>query len=154
MNQDPVAATKTSEPALFSITIDQIEDYEFRIKFDKEQYQDLSMDEPPPLGKDTAPNPSRLLAAAIGNCLCASFLFCTRKVRADLRGIHAKVSVWQARNEQGRLRIGRVEVVIEPRFDTPDAAKIERCLGMFEEYCVVTQSVRKGIEVSVSVKSQ
>ncbi len=153
MSQDPGGAVKRSDPALFAISIDQIENFEFRVKFDKEQYPDLLMDEPAPLGKDSAPNPSRLLAAAIGNCLCASFLFCTRKVRADLRGIHATVSVWQTRNEQGRLRIGRAEVVIEPKFDAPDPVKLERCLGLFEEYCVVTQSVRRGIEVSVSVKS-
>ena len=56
--------------------------------------------------------------------------------------------------ETGRLRIGKIKVEIEPDFDGADAAKIERCLGIFEDYCVVTQSVRKGIDVSVEVKSQ
>jgi uncharacterized OsmC-like protein len=153
MKQNPTATIQESDPAQFSITMDQIQDYQFRVKFDKEQLPDLMTDEAPPVGHDTAPNPSRLLAAAVGNCLCASFLFSTRKVRANIQGLHATVKVWHARNEQGRLRIGRIKVEIEPKFDAADAPKIERCLGLFEDYCVVTQSVRNGIDVSVTVKS-
>ena len=145
---------KESEPAQISIVIDQIQDYQFRVKFDKEQYPDLMMDEPPPVGGDTAPNASRLLAAAVGSCLSASLLFSARKVHAHIETIRASVKVWYARNETGRLRIGKIKVEIEPDFDGADAAKIERCLGIFEDYCVVTQSVRKGIDVSVEVKSQ
>lgn len=147
------AADVTSGPAQISITMDQIQDYQFRVKFDREQYPDLLMDEPPPVGKDTAPNPSRLLAAAVGNCLSASFLFSARKVRAGIVSLHTSVKVWYERNDKGRLRIGRMQVEIEPIFDAPDPAKIERCKALFEDYCVVTQSVRAGFPVSVEVKS-
>jgi uncharacterized OsmC-like protein len=153
MTENPTRTIQESEPAQFQITMDQIQDYQFRVKFDKEQLADLMTDEAPPVGRETGPNPSRLLAAAVGNCLCASFLFCTHKVRANLHGLHATVKVWHARNEQGRLRIGKIKVEIEPKFDGADASKIERCLGLFEDYCVVTQSVRTGIDVSVAVKS-
>jgi uncharacterized OsmC-like protein len=112
------------------------------------------MDEPPPLGQDSAPNPSRLLAAAVGNCLSASFLFSARKVRASLESLHTTVKVWYARNEKGRLRIGKIKVEIEPKFDPADADKIARCIGIFEDYCVVTQSVRTGVDTSVTVKSK
>lgn len=152
MRQEPPETKTESAPAQITITMDQIQDYQFRVQFDRE-YPDLIMDEPPPVGRDTAPNPSRLLAAAIGNCLSASFLFSARKVRANIESIHTTVKVWYARNEQGRMRIGKVKVEIEPKFDAADAAKIERCLGIFEDYCVVTQSVRTGIDVSVAVKS-
>ncbi len=144
---------KESEPAQITITIDQIQDYQFRVTFDKEQYPELLMDEPPPVGHDTGPNPSRLLAASVGNCLTASFLFSARKVRANIKSLHTTVKVWNARNEQGRLRLGKIKVEIVPKFDPADAAKIERCIGLFEDYCVVTQSVRTGIDISVAVKS-
>jgi len=153
MQQQPTQTGTELGPEQFSITMDQIQGYEFRVKFDKEQYANLIMDEPPPVGTDTAPNASRLLAAAVGNCLSASLLFSARKVRANLQSLHTTVKVWYARNEQGRLRIGRIKVEIEPKFDAADGPKIERCLGLFEDYCVVTQSVRKGIDVSVAVKS-
>lgn len=146
--------TNDAEPAVFSISIDQVRDYQFRVKFDKEQYPDLLLDEPPPLGGDTAPNPSRLLAAAMGNCLCASFLFSARKVRADLRRVNSTVKVWYKRNEQGRLRIGRIKVEIHPEFAAEtDPARIERCRSHFEDFCVVTQSVRSGIETVVEVRT-
>jgi uncharacterized OsmC-like protein len=154
MKPEPPGTTIESEPAQITITMDQIQDFQFRVTFDKEQYPALLMDEPPPLGQDSAPNPSRLLAAAVGNCLSASFLFSARKVRASLESLHTTVKVWYARNEKGRLRIGKIKVEIEPKFDPADADKIARCIGIFEDYCVVTQSVRTGVDTSVTVKSK
>ncbi len=136
----------------FTITIDSISDYEFRVRLDKEQYAELLTDEPAPLGGDKAPNASRFLAAAVGNCLCASLVFCARKSHAPLRGVHSEVTLHYARNEKGRLRIGRIEVRMEPEFEASDPGEASRCLELFEDYCVVTQSVRNGIDVSVTVK--
>jgi uncharacterized OsmC-like protein len=136
----------------FTIEIDEIKDYEFRIRFDKEQYPELRMDEPAPLGQDSAPNPSRILAAAIGNCLSASLLFCARKSRVELGPIRAKVRTEIARNARGRLRVSRVDVEIDPSLPAGDHSKTARCLELFEDYCVVTQSVRDGIDVQVVVK--
>lgn len=154
MNSESSQVLKESEPAQFEIQIDQITDYQFRITFDKEQYPELLMDEPPPVGSDTGPNPSRLLAAAVGNCLTASFLFSARKARAGIESLHTTVKFWHARNEKGRLRVGKIKVEIVPKYDPADAAKIERCISLFEDFCVVSQSVRKGIDISVTVRSQ
>jgi len=60
------AAGKIREGRGFRISMDSIQDYRFRVRFDKEQYAELQMDEPPPLGGDSAPNASRILAAAVG----------------------------------------------------------------------------------------
>ena len=140
------------ETGHFSISLDCIEDFEFRVKFDKAQYQDLVIDEPPPVGRDKGPNPSRLLAAAVGGCLSASLLFCARKLRLNMTGLHTDVKVRHMRNENGRLRIGNIDVEISPAIEKPDEQKLRRCLELFEDFCVVTQSVRKGIDISVAVK--
>ncbi len=136
----------------FTISIDQIRDYEFRVRFDKPPGAELIVDEPPPLGHDAGPNPSRLLAAAIGNCLAASLLFCVRKARANLESLHTEVKVQIVRNERKRLRVGRVEVTIEVGLPEADKAAARRCLPLFEDFCTVTQSIRDGIEVEVRVK--
>jgi uncharacterized OsmC-like protein len=151
---EPTKSDAAQDPQVehLSITIDQIRDYEFRVRFDKAQYPDLMMDEPPPLGRDTAPNPSRLLAAAVGNCLSASYLFSARKVRAGIQSLHTTVKVWYTRNEKGRLRVGRIKVGIEPEFEDADPHKIQRCRELFEDYCVVSQSVRTGIDIEVEVE--
>jgi uncharacterized OsmC-like protein len=136
----------------FAISIDQIHDYEFRVRFDKEHMAELVGDEPSPLGRDAGPSPSRLLAAAIGNCLSSSLLFCARKARAEISGIHTDVKVKIVRNENKRLRVGEVEVTIEPRLADADKEKAMRCLNLFEDFCTVTQSIRAGIDVKVHVK--
>ncbi len=145
--------TDSSESRQFNITMDSVGDYEFRVRFDKESYDSLLMDEPPPLGNDRGPNASRILAAAVGNCLSASLLFCARKARVGIQSLRTSVAVNYSRNEQGRLRIGKMDVVISPQINPADLAKGRRCLELFEDYCVVTQSVRKGIDISVSVEN-
>jgi organic hydroperoxide reductase OsmC/OhrA len=142
-----------SEPAEFRVSMDQVNDfYEFVVRFDKEQYSPLRTDEPSPHGGDRAPNPSRLLAAAVGNCLSASLVFCAKKSRIALQGMHTEVQVEYGRTETGKLRIAKMEVEISPKYAAEDAAKVERCRQLFEDFCVVTQSVRAGIPVCVTVR--
>jgi organic hydroperoxide reductase OsmC/OhrA len=145
----PDSAVKASE---FTIQIEQLHDFEFKVRFDKEHYAELRMDEPAPLGQDAAPSPARVLAAAIGNCLSASLLFCARKSRVTIGPIQTKVRTEIVRNDRGRLRGSRVEVEIDPHLPESEKAKAARCLDLFEDFCVVTQSVRDGIAVDVKVR--
>ncbi len=140
----------TTPAGSFKIAIEQIKDYEFQVRFDKESYAPVTLDEPPPLGRDSAPNPARFLAAAIGDCLSASLLFCLRRAKVEVQGIAAEVSVELVRNEQKRLRIGTVDVKLHPRV-AENGEAYRACLEAFEDFCVVTQSVRNGIDVRVQV---
>lgn len=136
----------------FTVSIDQVADYEFKVTFDNSPLAPLTVDEGPPLGKSAGPSPSRLLAAAVGSCLSASLLFCARKAKLDLHGIRTKVQVQTVRNPQRRLRIGKIDVVIDPGIAEADRERAARCLDLFEDFCTVTQSVRSGIDVSVHVE--
>jgi uncharacterized OsmC-like protein len=71
-----------SDTHQFSFTVEQQEDYAFLIRFDQD-IPPLLADEPPPLGQGAGPNPSRLLAASVANCLSASLLFALRKFKND-----------------------------------------------------------------------
>ena len=134
----------------FAIRIDHVEGYKFRTRFDKEHFTELLTDEPAPLGKDAAPNPARILAAAVGNCLTASLVFCLSKAGAPPTGISADVKVELVRNENKRLRIGALEVTLHPKL-SDGGATLAGCLEMFEDFCIVTQSVRQGLDVRVHV---
>lgn len=150
---DAILNASMSEPVSeFSITIDQVQDYQFLVKFDKPQGAELHTDEGPPLGKDAGPNPSRMLAAAIGNCLGASLMFACGKSGVKLSRVHADVNVQIVRNEKRRLRVGRVQVSIDPGFTGDEAAKAKSARDVFEDFCTVTQSIRDGIAVEVKVK--
>jgi uncharacterized OsmC-like protein len=133
-----------------TVTVEQIEDYEFRVSFDPE-IPEMLVEEAPPLGQSRGPNPSRVLAAAVGSCLCSSLLFCLKKARAEPRTIKATVTNNVERNASGRLRVAQQDVRITVDMDVEGGKRGARCFELFEDFCTVTQSVRQGIQVNVEV---
>ncbi len=139
------------EEGEFKVHIEPLGGYEFKAKFSKDDIPELLMDEPAPLGKGEHPNAGLLLAAAVGNCLCASLTFCLQKARAEVKGVSADVYALLERDERGRLRIKSIRVQLHPELNDP--RKLERCREIFEDFCIVTQSVREGIPVQVEVET-
>jgi len=132
----------------FSIRMELMEDYLFKIDFG--EFGDVLTDEPPPLGKGEGPNPARMVAAAVGNCLCASLLFALRKKKDQPGNIQATVT-GQLERIDGRWRIGKLDVVMQVA--NPDSlSHLPSALEQFEDFCVVTQSIRQGIPVNVTVQ--
>ena len=141
-----------SDPVSTSVTtIVQDEGFRFRVLFDEAGVPALVTDEPPPLGCGAGPNPSRLLAAAVGNCLAASLLFCMQKARLDVAGLVARVETDIGRNEQGRLRVRAMRVTLAPAVTEQVQARMGRCLDLFESFCAVTESIRHGVDVQVTL---
>jgi organic hydroperoxide reductase OsmC/OhrA len=56
------------------------------------------------------------------------------------------------RNAQGRLRVAHIGVDIELPEAASEYLQLERLLQQFENFCVVTESVRSGIAVDVTVR--
>lgn len=139
------------EATEFSLRLILDEGYRMRADFLEEGVETLLMDEPLPLGDGAGPNAARVLAAAVANCLSASLLYCLRRSRAQVGELVAHVTGRLVRNERGRLRVGGIAVRIETEIPPEDQAKLDRCLGLFEDFCVVSASVRQGIEVDVEV---
>jgi Predicted redox protein, regulator of disulfide bond formation len=84
------------------ITLEQEDDYAFRIRFDDTAIADLMADEPAPLGKGEGPNPTRLLLAAVANCLSASLLFALRKFKnAPGKLVTQRRPSWSATSRAG-----------------------------------------------------
>jgi organic hydroperoxide reductase OsmC/OhrA len=134
------------------VMLDLQDGYRFLVDFDEDGVPPLLMDEPEPLGEGGGPSAARLLAAAVGNCLSASALYCLRRARIDVHAMRTTVNAALERNDAGRLRVKGIAVRIEPVVDTSEHARMRRCLELFEDFCVVTQSVRGGIDVNVTVE--
>lgn len=136
----------------FALTLTLREGFQFAAAFDDPNVPELVLDEPPPLGEGRGPNAARILAAAVGNCLGASLLFCLRRARIEVRELRVGVEGALVRNERGRLRIGEIRVQLQPEVPAEQRARMGRCLDIFEDFCIVTESVRRGIDVRVAVE--
>jgi uncharacterized OsmC-like protein len=98
------------------------------------------------------PNPSRMLGLALLGCLSASFIFCLKKKNLTLDDLNATAELTIARNNKGFWRVMKVDVDINIAISDPETRKrADQCKKMFEQYCVVTQAVREGINVEVNL---
>ncbi|WP_287816681.1 hypothetical protein, partial [Idiomarina sp.] len=73
----------------FSVSMELVDNYKFLVDFGS--YGELVSDEPEPLGEGQGPNPSRILAASVANCLAASLMFALRKFKDEPGKVSAKV---------------------------------------------------------------
>jgi uncharacterized OsmC-like protein len=128
-----------------------LQGYQFSVEFDAEGMPKLILDEQKPAGQNLGPNPTRLLSAAVGHCLSSSLIFCLLKARVKIKNIETDVRTKIARNQEGYLRVEKIEVQIDLEVAEEDKSRIPRCKEIFENYCTVTQSVRRGIKVNVNV---
>lgn len=131
--------------------LELLEGYKFKVTFDVEGVPGLIVDEMKPIGNGIGPNPSRLLSTAVGHCLSASLLYCLSKAKIKVKKFEATVETNIDRNTEGYFRITGMNVQIKLETNEKDKPRISRCLNLFENYCTVTQSVRKGIEVKVNI---
>ena len=138
-----------SEPIVTRLKL--VKGYRFGVEFDVEGMPGIVVDETKPAGEGLGPNPTRLLSAAVGHCLSSSLLFCLSKAKIEAKGMETTVKTNIVRNEEGRLRVQEIDVQIRLDVDEQDKPRIGRCLEIFENYCTVTSSVRKGIQVNVNI---
>lgn len=140
------------EEKQITVSMEQTKGFEFLVRFDSGT--ELLMDEPEPLGENKGPNATRVLSAAIGNCLSASLLFCLQKARVETRGIKTTVTTKMTRNEKKRLRAGPSHVRINIDVDHDAPSRLNRCIELFQDFCIVSASIRTGMDISVEVVDQ
>jgi uncharacterized OsmC-like protein len=131
--------------------VERLEGYRYRVTFPSGA-REMLMDEPSPLGKGDYVSATQALAAAIGNCMCASLQYCMERSRAEVGDISSEVAFRYDRDEKGRLRIA--EISIKVAACSPEGSKLERCSALFEDFCTVTKSIEVGIPVRVEFEGQ
>lgn len=133
--------------------IEWVKDLQFKAIYDLPKAKELLMDEPPQFGgSGEGPNAARVLSSAIGDCLSASILFCLTKSRVPVIDIKTNVKARVARNDENLLRVQDIDVEIKVQLeDASQVEKTERCQELFEKYCIVTDSIRNGININVNV---
>ena len=127
-----------------------LEGYKFNVEFD-DHTPGLIVDEMKHHGEGSGPNPPRILAVAVGHCLSSSLIYCLKKARVRIEAIETTVKTNFSRTGEGMLRVGSINIQLRLEVNEEDKAKVPRCLKIFENYCTVTQSVRKGIPININV---
>lgn len=143
-----------SEEGRFTIHLEQQEDFEIKVRFDWKKAAELLMDEGPPLGGAAGPNASRLLAAAAANCMSASLLYCLAKEEPPADSLRAEATCIMVRTENKRLRVGGMEVKLIIDDELAGSKRFDRCKDLFEDFCIVSSSIRQGIPIKVSVEDE
>ena len=135
------------------LTLTWQKDLAFTVSFDLPTIPSLKADELPPQGSGDGVNATRLLGAAVGNCLSSSLAFCLSRSKIELKNMRTEVEIKNARNEHGRLRVKQMKVDLYPELKSSgNSERSKKCQEIFEDYCIVTESVRKGIPVEVNIK--
>ena len=129
----------------------RIDGYKFDVNFDVDYLPNMVADEPKPIGEGAGPNAPRLLAAAVGQCMSSSLIYCLNKARIPIKKLEATVKTNLFKNEKGLTRIKNIDIQINLEINEEDKTRLQRCLTIFEDYCTVTQSIRQGIQVDVKV---
>jgi len=135
-----------------SVTITRQDKYKFVVDFGEAMAKTLA-DLPPPLGEGAGPSPEHLLAAAVANCMSASFVFAHAKYKEDPGQLSTTVTCEIGRNDKNRVRVTKLNVAITLGVAPETLGHLERTLATFEEFCTVSQSVQAGIPLQVTVKS-
>ncbi len=138
----------------YTIKMRRIDNYKFEVDFGSELIPNILTDELDSLpgGEGQGPTASMLLAAAVGNCLSASLTFCASKKKVNLLDLNTTVKFKRERNDKGFWRISKIEVKLEPIVEDKEESKFQKCVEMFEDYCIVTQSVQTGIPIDIDLK--
>jgi uncharacterized OsmC-like protein len=128
-----------------------LEGYKFKVEFDGKNISDLIVDETEPIGREDGPNPTRLLAAAVGHCASSSLVYCLQKARIEVKNLETTVKTRVTRNEEERWRVAGIDINLRLEISEKDKKRAPTCLKIFEDYCTVTQSIRRGIQVNIEV---
>lgn len=140
----------------FAVTIEHVDGYQFRSQAHESGINhgpEYLSDEPKPVGDSSGPATPALLGSAIGHCLSAALLEALKKAKVPVSESVTESIVRVSPNEDGNPRIDSVNVVIKPTL-LEQNPRTQRCADVFENYCTVTSSVKRGIDVQVNIEWQ
>lgn len=133
-----------------SVTITRQDKYRFLVDYGSGLPTSVA-DEPAPLGDGDGPSPPHMLAASVANCLAASLVFAHGKFKEDPGQLAATAVCRIGRNDRNRLRVVGIDVSLTLGVAPETLAHLDRALAQFTDFCTVSQSVKSGIPLTVTV---
>lgn len=106
------------------------------------------------------PDAASLLGLSILSCLSASFIFCLNKRNLNPDDLEGYAEVSFTKDEKNYEHVKQIKVKIKPKTNDPDTLKrMKQCVRemrdgemYFEKTCIITPSVRNGIDIDVDIE--
>ena len=137
------------------VLLDYTKDLHF--KASARNFKDLNVDEPVSFhGTDLGPSAVEYVLIGIGGCLGTTFTYCLRKNKIELETL--KVIVEGELSHKGpKMLLRLVNVNVDLNFVPKEAGsdkEINKCMKEFFEYCIITNSITKGLPINVNCKKE
>ena len=126
----------------------------FKCELGNVKMQDLYIDERnKKKNEKIGPSPIKLLALSVLGCLAASFEFCLQKKGFTLSDLDGRAEVTFIRKNKDFWRIKKIDIDLLPKIDNTEMRKsVAQCKNLFEQHCIISESLRKGMEINVNLK--
>jgi organic hydroperoxide reductase OsmC/OhrA len=148
LGQVPETCCRPVSAADSRTELDQVEKYRFTVAFADAPFPGITVDEPPPVGGDSGPNPVQSLAMAIGHCMSSTLVNTLERAHVRASPLHTTVTATVGTNEKGRRRVRHLAVEIRTGpVDAADRARFDHCVEIFADFCTVSGAVREGIPI-------
>ncbi|MHA1263694.1 MAG: OsmC family protein [Candidatus Helarchaeota archaeon] len=102
-------------------------------------------------GQDTAPTPVELFLTSIGSCLLMAFVYCLHLSGVELEPNKLVLKIrGKIIRKQGKLRLTEIRAKFILQKDD-QILKIQKCFKKFQPFCILSESIKNGIEFSCSM---
>ena len=137
------------------VLLDYTKDLHF--KASARNFKDINVDEPVSFhGTDLGPSAVEYLLIGIGGCLGTTFTFCLQKNKIELETL--KVIVEGELSHTGpKMLLRLVNLTVDLNFTPKEPSsekEINKCMKEFLDYCIITNSIEKGIPIKVNCKKE
>ncbi|MHA1273308.1 MAG: OsmC family protein [Promethearchaeota archaeon] len=117
-------------------------------------FSNIHIDEPKSFhGTNLGPSSVEYLLIGIGGCIGSTFIYCFRKNKIEIENFSIIVD-GQLKHigPKNRLRLINVDVFIDfkPK-PGQEKEKIELCKKIYEEHCIVSNSIKAGLPINVKM---
>lgn len=117
-------------------------------------FTNIHIDEPESFhGTNLGPSSVEYLLIGIGGCISTTILYCFQKNNIEIETFNVRVEgKLKHVGPKNRLRLITVDVLIDfkPK-DGLNQKKIEKCIKIYEEHCVVSNSIKMGLPINVNI---
>lgn len=137
------------------IKVNWINDFGFTAEV--RHFKDILIDEPRSFkGSDRGPSPVEYILIGIGSCLGASFIHCCNINNFEIQKLNIVVDgKLTHRKPYNHLELVNVKVELNIiHSEGKKNKKFEKCIEIFREYCVVSNSLIRGLPINVNIKQE